>query len=113
MSWADLIGDLDAEVRTHLCEPAEVRPAGGGDPKVVLVMIEDDLEARGLNLNAPVRTVTVEVHADDHALRRHDVFVPGRMVAGAFVAGNKAWKVTGAATRDGGWQKANAEPASP
>lgn len=114
MTWADLTADLDAETRAQLCDLAEVRPAAGGAARVVPVMIEDDLEAvSGPPGGGPMRRATVEIHAEDHALKKGDVFVPGRLVDGAFVAGAKAWRVASAATRDAEWQKASLEPVAP
>lgn len=113
MSFRDLEADIDASVREHLCDPAEVRPAGGGPVLLVSVMIDDDLESRGLDINAPVRAVVLRVHRIDHVVRKGDVFLPGRMVAGIFSPDPTGWRATGPATREGDWQKVNVEPYQP
>lgn len=112
MAFSDQSRLIDEATRAHLCDPTEIRPAGDGEALVVPAMIEEPVVGLGETLTgAPMLKATIEVLVQDHRLRKGDVAIPGRMVDGVFVAGDLAWRVTGAPTRagDGRWQKASIE----
>lgn len=112
MAFSDASDLIAAATRDHLCDPTLIRPFGGGDPVIVPAMIEEPVLAMSDGLTgAPVLQATIEILLDDHRLRKGDVAVPGRMVDGVFVAGDRGWRVTGGATRtgDGRWQSASIE----
>lgn len=112
MGFSDQSRILDDASRAFLCDPAEIRPAAGGEAVIAPVMVEEPVRPSAESLTgAPLLQATVEVMLEDHRLRKGDIVIPGREVAGVFVAGDRAWRVTGAPTRtgDGGWQTASIE----
>jgi hypothetical protein len=118
MSFSDLTAGIDASTREHLCDPVELRPAGGGSAIAPLwVMIDEPLEPAGMGIGAPILQAEIQVATADHVVRVGDVAITGQMVAGVFVASSpvRAWRVAGAPVRDvsGRWQTAAIERFAP
>lgn len=103
---------IDDAARALLCDPTEIRPVGGGDPRVTPAMVEEPVLGAAESLTgAPVLQATIEVMLNDHRLKKGDIATPGRIIDGVFAAGDRSWRVTGGAARsgDGRWQKASIE----
>lgn len=112
MAFSDASALISAAARGHLCDPTLIRPVGGGADRVVPAMVEEPVAGTAESLTgAPMLQATIEVLLSDHPLKRGDIAIPGRMVAGVFVPGPRGWRVTGGATRtgDGQWQSASIE----
>lgn len=113
MSFSDLTAGIDDSVREHLCDPVQLRPVGGGEPLILMVMIDQPVEASIGGMNTPILQAEIQVATSDHPVRVGDVAITGRMVDGVFVAADpvRAWRVAGAATKDdsGRWQTAAVE----
>lgn len=110
MAFSDQLDSLDAAVLAHLTDPAELRPVDGGPAVIVDVQIDEPMAAPS-GLGSPVLQATITLSVAAPALAVKQVFVPGRIIDDVFVPGDRAWRVTGAATRsiDGRWQTAGIE----
>lgn len=114
MAFSDQLDSLDAAVREHLTDPAELRPVGGGEASIVPVQIDEPM-APPSGFAAPVLQASITVAVVDGRPTVGQVYVPGRYIDDVFVPGDRAWKVTGAPTRstDGRWWTAGVERAAP